>query len=202
MVDQAYNLRAGDAGPEVKGTAGHVLTFQTDGRVKGEAPAVSNPGGARATWCVSPSSVTFASGQSPGGPRDIVSEVGTFAGIQVGDTIFFPAVTCLVGAFHSGSAAPELGGLYDVLVKSDDQEMTVQRSEVMNTAAKIAAVAIVACDQGTGAGTFQIATPAAAVVDVDPQVHYPVSIAPPGTDSTFALQLVGEFLQWTEVVPP
>jgi hypothetical protein len=39
MVDQAFFLRAGDAGPEVKGTAGNVLTFQPDGRVAGEAPA-------------------------------------------------------------------------------------------------------------------------------------------------------------------
>jgi hypothetical protein len=39
MVDQAFFLRAGDAGPEVKGTPGNVLTFQEDGKVRGETPA-------------------------------------------------------------------------------------------------------------------------------------------------------------------
>jgi hypothetical protein len=36
MTDPAFFLRAGDAGPEVKGTPGNVLTFTADGKVRGE----------------------------------------------------------------------------------------------------------------------------------------------------------------------
>ena len=35
MTDQAYNLRAADSGPDLEGTPGNVLTFQSDGKVRG-----------------------------------------------------------------------------------------------------------------------------------------------------------------------
>lgn len=153
----------------------------------------SSGGALRADWCVSPSSATFAPDQ-PGPLRSVVFEPDTLTGIEAGDTIFFPASTCLVGAFHSGSAAPEYGGLYDVVSKVDD-ELTVERSATMATASQIAGVAIVACDAGTGAGVYQIATPVAAVVDTDPQVHYTVSLAPP-SEGSYALQSNGGLVEW------
>lgn len=39
MVDPGFYLRAGESGALVEGTPGNVLTFQTDGKLKGEAPA-------------------------------------------------------------------------------------------------------------------------------------------------------------------
>jgi hypothetical protein len=71
MVDQAFNLRAGDAGPEVTGTPGNVLTFQADGKVRGEAPA---GGGAplTAVWFVDASA-------APGGDGSLGAPFATFA---------------------------------------------------------------------------------------------------------------------------
>src|ERR1041385_1788605 len=134
MVDDpSFYLRTGDAGEQVVGSAGHVLTFQEDGTVRGEAPGAS--GALRATWCLGAATITFAPDQP--GPHDVVSEAGTFTGIEVGDTIFIPSVSALVGAFHSGVAAPQFGGLWDVLSKPDDQEMTIQRNAGADTSAKI-----------------------------------------------------------------
>lgn len=191
-----YHIPVGESGPFVAGEAGQVLGFVSDN----ELEAVDAGGGAlRADWCVSPSFATFAPGQT--GPiRDVIFEPNTLVGIEVGDTIFLPANTCLVGAFHAGSAAPQFGGLYDVITKTSEADISVARNAQMSTAAQIATIAVVACDAGTGAGVYQVATPASAAIDTDPQVHYAVSLVPLNNGLTNTLQESGGFLQW--VVPP
>lgn len=197
MVDQSYNLRAGDAGPEVQGTPGHVLTFQSDGRVKGEAPATSLPSAIRAQWSVSDqaSAITFAPDQPAGGARDIITEVGALIGLTTDMRLFVQPTNALVGGFHSGSPAPEFGGVYDVLSTDGDSSAVVQRSAVMATSAQIAALAIIAVDGGGNPGVFQVATPATAVVDTDPQVIPQVG-APLSSGGNQALTSFGGEAHW------
>lgn len=203
MVDQAYNLRAGDAGPEVTGTAGHVLTFQSDGKVRGEAPATSLPSAIRADWSVSnqASAITFAPDQTS--PRDLITEVGALTGLTAGMRLFVQPDNALQGGFHSGSPAPQLGGVYDVLSTDGDQNAVVQRSADMSTAAQIAALALVCVDGGGNPGVFQVQTPAAAVVDVDPQVIPQVATALPVSSSQVLTGFGGQ-ASWTAGVaaPP
>ncbi len=174
MVDQAVFLRTGQAGAKIEGTPGHVLTIQADGKVKPEPVASSSTAALRAKWAFT-SSVTFNA--SYPSPNSVIAEPGTFDGVAEGDTVFVPPAFALKGAFHSGSAAPEFGGLYVVSSVSDDSA-SFDRDPRMATAEQIAAVALVSAEQGSGAGIYQVATPAAAVINVDPQVMPQVALPP------------------------
>jgi hypothetical protein len=152
----------------------------------------------RARWGLGGSaSITFAPGVGPS--RDIVTEPGTFAGINAGDTIFFQPTQCLQGFFHSGTPAPELGGVYLITAKADDQEMTVERVAELSTAAQFAAVGLISVDEGAGAGVYQNATPNPVVVDTTPQVM-PWVAAPPIVDgSTYYLREANGQLSWVQL---
>jgi hypothetical protein len=191
MVDQAFNLRAGDAGPEVTGTPGNVLTFQADGKVRGEAPAASANGALRAKWAYR-DTLTFSNVF----PGDVSSEPGVFADVAEGDLLFIPPLFAAFGAFHSASAAPELGGLYVVTTVIDTEHIHVVRDPRMATAAQIAEVAIVSADQGGGAGIYQVATPAGAVIDVDPQVMPQVALPPLASSDVYFLISQSSQISW------
>lgn len=140
-------------------------------------------------------SITFAAAQ-PGPSRDIVTEPGTFAGISQGDTIFFQPGQCLQGPFHSGSAAPELGGVYLITAKADDQEITVERVAELSTAAQFAAVGLISVAEGAGAGLYQNATPDPVVVDTTPLVMPWVAAPPIADGTTYYLREVNGQLSW------
>lgn len=161
-----------------------------------EVEAAGGAGGfVRVKWALG-ATITFA--VSAGPTYDIVSEPGTFAGLAEGETIFFQPGQCLVGPFHSGSPAPQYGGAWLIVVKSDDQEMTVQRVAELATTAQIDAAALITADQGTGAGVYQIATPAGGTIDTDPQVMpWVAKPVPAGDGNTYKLQATGEQLIWT-----
>jgi hypothetical protein len=152
----------------------------------------------RARWGLGGSaSITFAPGAGPS--RDVVTEPGTFAGISAGDTIFFQPTQCLQGFFHSGTPAPELGGVYLITAKADDQEITVERVAELSTAAQFAAVGLISVDEGAGAGVYQNATPNPVVVDTTPQVM-PWVAAPPIVDgSTYYLREANGQLSWVQL---
>lgn len=166
-------------------------------------PAASGGGGGRpgvirASWASMASLMTFASG--PGPTYDVVTEAGGLTGLNQGETVLIIPSQALVGAFHSGSPAPQYGGVWDVLDLPDDQNMTVQRNSAMSTAEKIASIGIVCVDRGGAMGIFQVQTPPAAVLDVDPQIIYMSSIPVHVADgNTYALQATGEALSWVLV---
>jgi hypothetical protein len=152
----------------------------------------------RARWGLGGSaSITFDPGSGP--LYDIVTEPGTFAGINAGDTIFFQPTQCLQGFFHSGTPAPQLGGVYLILTKLDDQEISVQRVSELATAAQFAATGLISVAEGVGAGVYQVATPDPVVVDTTPQVM-PWIAAPPIVDgSTYYLREVNGQLSWVQL---
>lgn len=159
-------------------------------------PEAGAGGVVRAKWALNTSSMTFAAGVGP--VYDIVTEPGTLAGIVEGETIFFQPVQCLQGPFHSGSPAPQFGGKWLIVTKSDDQEMSVQRSSDLATTAQIDATALITADQGSAAGVYQVATPAGGTIDTDPQVMpWVARPVPAGDGNTYKLQSSGEQLFWT-----
>ena len=190
MVDQAVFLRAGQSGARVEGVPGHVLTVQPDGKVKPEALS-SVASALRAKWAYR-STLTF-SGTFPG---DVMGEPGTFADVAEGDLLFVPPLFAAFGAFHSASPAPQLGGLYVVTMVLDTEHIHVQRDPRMATSAQIAGVALVTADQGDGAAIYQIATPPAAVVDVDPQVMPMVALPPLASSDVYFLISQSSVLSW------
>ena len=172
---------------------------------QGIVPVVPGGGGAssviRATWSVSPtvSAITFAPGSGP--TYNVVAEPGTFAGLNQGDTLFISPEQALTGFFHSGTPAPELGGVWDVFLKSDDQDLTLQRNAAMSTTAQIAALAFVAVDGGSGLGVYQVVTPPAAVINVDPQVVPQITIpVHPSDGNTYFLTSQSGIYKW-QLVP-
>jgi hypothetical protein len=199
MVANAVFLRAGDAGPEVQGPAGAVLTMQADGRVKAVTPT-SAPGAVRASWAISTqtSAVTFEPGAGP--TRNVVTEPAALTGLTVGMRFFVQPDNALQGFFHSATPAPQLGGVYDVLETDGDSSATLQRSADMTTAAQIAAVALIAVDDGSGKGLYQVATPPAAVVDTDPQVM-PMVSAQLGVTTAQVLKGFGGEASWADGLP-
>jgi hypothetical protein len=198
MVDQALIMRAGQAGAVVVGTPGHVLTIQSDGHsVKPEAPSGGMPGALRASWAFR-TNIIFSDNASTG---DVQADGGsTFVDVAEGDTLFVPPRLALGPPFHSGPAAPQFGGLYRVVTKLDDENLNVTRDERLATMVQIGATAFVAADAGDAAGVYQIATPATAVIDVDPQVMPNVAIPPFATvdGNTYVLTSTGSepLLQW------
>jgi hypothetical protein len=141
-------------------------------------------------------SYTFAPGSGP--VYNISTEAGVLAGINTDDTIFFQPVECLLGFFHSADPAPQFGGVWLVVDKIDDQNMTVRRVAELSTSAQIDATALICADAGTGAGVYQVVTPAGAAIDVDPQVMPWVARQPPPIDNnTYKLQVINGQLFWT-----
>lgn len=163
-----------------------------------EVEAAGGGGGVvRARWgLTSAPSITFAPGSGP--VYDIVTEPGTFAGIGEGDSIFFQPSQCLQGFFHSGSPAPQLAGVWLILVKLDDQEITVQRVAELTTADQFAATGLISVAEGAGAGVYQNATLDPVVVDTTPLVMPWVAKPPPTPDTfTYKLQALNNDLLWT-----
>lgn len=157
--------------------------------------AGGTPTALRATYALLPASgVTFENANL--GTVGVVSEVGTFVDVVQGDRLFLSPLSCLVGAFHSGSAAPELGGIYDVVEKLDDQELIVSRVADLTTAEQFAAAVLIGVDRGPGAGFYQVATPAPVVVNTTPQVMPWMSLPPPNDGSPYTLGVQGGVLQW------
>jgi hypothetical protein len=138
-------------------------------------------------------SVTFAN--STLGSVGVIGEPGTFTDVNEGDRIFFPPGSCLVGVFHSGTPAPELGGIYLVEVKVDD-ELTVSRVSDLTTAAQFAAAALISVDAGAGAGFYQVATPNPVTVNTTPQVMPWLALPPPSDSSQYTLGVQSGKLQW------
>jgi hypothetical protein len=197
-MSEAVFLRAGQDGAVVAGTPGHVLTMQSDGKVKAEAQAGGVPSSLRADWAFA-TSIIFSANASSG---DIQADgVDTFDGVELGDTIFVPPALALGPPFHSGPAAPQFGGLYVVLLVIDTTHLNVARAETLNTEALVDATALVSAVGGDAAGLFQIATPAGAVLDTDPQVMPMIGKPAPAISDTFALQCTNGLLAWVAVTP-
>lgn len=189
MVDQAFNLRAGDAGPEVQGTPGNVLTFTADGKVRGETPG-GGSAAVRAKWAFL---VTQLFSGSEGNYGIFTGDnPGTFDDVAEGDTLFVPPAFAQQGVFHSSTDAPQFGGVWTVFSKTDGSHVTVTRLPALATAAQIAGCALISAEGGSGAGIYQVTTPAAAVVDVDPQVMPQVALPPHEFDgNTYFLTSAG-----------
>jgi hypothetical protein len=201
-VTQFFNLRSGGSGPPFVGSSqDDAVLWDTTARAWYVGPLPSGGGAAgalRAKWAFR-ANTTFLDNASTG---DILSSTpGTYASVQEGDTLFVPPVFALGPPFHSGPAAPEFGGIYVVTAKADDQTLSVTRDPRMATAAQIAATALVSADQGDGAAVYQVVTPAAAVLDVDPQVMEMCALPAHAADAdVYALQSLGGLLQWV-IVP-
>jgi len=194
MVDQSFYLRAGQEGALAEGTPGNVLTFQTDGKVKGE-PA--GGGVVRAQWAFLVTQLF--SGTTPNYNIFAGDDPGTFDDVEEGDLLFVPPTFAQQGAFHSSTAAPQFGGVWTVFSKTDGQHVTVFRAPALATAAQIANCALISVEAGSGAGIYQVTTPAAAVVDVDPQVMPQVALPPHEDDgNTYVLTSSGgqSILAW------
>lgn len=104
MVDQAVQMRAGDAGPPVTGTPGFVLTVQADGRVKPQAP--STGAALTAMWFVD-------KGAAAGGTGAIGKPFNTFAAAIAAAQADFNANTrdqtiVVTGADYSAEALQTL----------------------------------------------------------------------------------------------
>ncbi len=196
-MTQFLNLRSGGSGPPFVGTnQDDTVLWDTTARAWYVAPIPSAGGDAgalRAKWAFRVN-ITFLDNASSGGI--LSSTPGAFADVEVGDTLFVPPIFALGPPFHSGPAAPEFGGIYIVTEKSDDQSLRVERDPRMATAAQIAATALVSADQGDGAAFYQVATPAAAVLDVDPQVMPMMALPPLETSSTYFLTSQSSLLVW------
>jgi hypothetical protein len=130
------------------------------------------------------------------GDVGVVAEPGTYTSVNEGDRVMFPPDSCLVGVFHSADPAPQLGGVYLVVQKLDDQELIVRRVDDMTTTAQIDALVTIGVDSGPGAGLWQVATPAGAVVNTDPQVMPWLSIQPPNDVTQYTLGVQSNLLQW------
>ena len=149
----------------------------------------------RARFGVSPAQlVTFQN--SVLNPVGVISELGTFTDVNEGDRIFLPPGSCAVGAFHSGAPAPELGGIYLVLTKSDDQELTIERVADLTTTAQFDAAALISVDTGNGAGVYQVATPAGGVVNTAPQIMPWVALPGPADSNPYTLGVQSGILVW------
>ena len=150
----------------------------------------------RSDWALDSASAayTFAPGSGP--VYNITTEAGQLAGPNQGDTIFFQPDQCLLGFFHSGVPAPQFGGVWLIVTKIDDQNMTVQRVAELSTTAQIDAAALITADQGTGAGVYQVATPAGGTIDVSAQVMPWVAIPAPDGAGPFHLQGSAGQLSW------
>lgn len=147
----------------------------------------------RADWAFSDKGLWFATG---GGPiYDVTGDAGTFTDVQVGDSLFAPPFQTVLGPWHSGTAAPELGGVWEVITKPDDQNVQLRRDARLATAGQIAATSLIAVDAGSGAGLYQVATPAGAVVDTDAQVM-PQLGAPLVVQSAGVLANQGGVMAW------
>lgn len=130
------------------------------------------------------------------GDVGVVAEPGTYTSVSEGDRVMFPPDSCLVGVFHSADPAPQLGGVYLVVQKLDDQELIVRRVDDMTTTAQIDALVTIGVDSGPGAGLWQVATPPGAVVNTDPQVMPWLSIQPPNDVTQYTLGVQSNLLQW------
>ncbi len=166
--------------------------------VPGPVSGGGSGGAIRVDWAISPitSMITFAPGA---GPYDVIAEFGAFSGVNVGDTILVLPAQALEGFFHNASAAPKFGGSWTVSDKQDNQSMTLARDPRMSSQSKISNIAIICADGGSAAGAYQVQTPPAAVVDVDPQVISWVALPPPEDGSTYTMQAVSGLLRWSVV---
>jgi len=171
--------------------------------VAGPGRWVSTAGGSgvvRCDWALDQheTSAEYTFAPDPGPVYNVVTEVGVLAGINIDDTIFFQPGECLVGFFHSAVSAPQFGGVWLVVDKIDDQNMSVRRVSELSTTAQIDATALICADAGTGAGVYQVVTPAGATIDVDPQVMpWVARQPPPNDDSVYKLQAIDGQLFWT-----
>lgn len=148
---------------------------------------------------------TFNPGSTP--PQEVAAfdSPGIYDNVQVGDTIFFPPIQCLLGFFHNAVAAPELGGVYVVTsVDTVNTTLNVSRDPRFSTQAQVNATALIVAtsNQGSGsggAGVYQVQTPKTAIFGTDPQVIEFVAIpAPPvGIGEIYNLQASGSKLFWT-----
>mgnify|MGYP001615090392 CR=1 FL=1 len=68
MVDPSFRIRAGSTEQPVKGTPGNVLTFQSDGTLRGEPPASGGGAPLTAEWWVDPARVGSTQDGSEGNP--------------------------------------------------------------------------------------------------------------------------------------
>jgi hypothetical protein len=126
--------------------------------------------------------------------------------VQPGDTILFPPLMTLVGGFHSGSEAPQLGGVYIVnTVTPENTSMNVSRDPRFSTTDQVNAIGLIVATAPTqselgegGAGTYQVRTPKDAVFGTDPQVIEMSAIpAPPiGIGDIYTLNASVKRLYW------
>jgi hypothetical protein len=151
----------------------------------------------RADWSVllTVSPITFDAGLGP--QWQVVAEAGTFAGLGEGQTLFIPPEQALQGFFHSGTPAPQFGGVWDVFVKIDDQNLTLQRNAAMSTSAQVDALALITVDGGSGVGVYQVITPKGGAINIDPQVIPEIAIpVHVGDGNTYFLVSQNNVLLW------
>lgn len=150
----------------------------------------------RCDWAIISTGATFATG-AVGPIYDVVGEAGAWAAVSANDTLFLQPGQCLVGVFHSGTAAPWYGGAWTIVEKLDNQNLRLQRVPELATSAQIDATALITADAGDGFGVYQVATPPGGTIDTDPQVMPWVSKPGPADGNTYKLQSIGDALIWT-----
>lgn len=140
MVDQAFNLRAGDAGPEVTGTPGNVLTFQPDGRVRGEPPGGGGGPLSAVFWVDQNTTAPLASQDGSAGAPFGTMLAAVTARAGLGGTIL------VVPADYSAEVLPPLTGLAWSFVGADFGSFEVTSGAFVAPAGPITRLPNLDCD--------------------------------------------------------